>query len=91
MENCHIGARLTLVPFMDPSAWDSNGAAEMFFIKQNQMLCTGQVLNVNGLKGLDEFTTSELGKQITLREAFLEAKDAQKQPIFSNISQVNSK
>jgi hypothetical protein len=70
MENCHLGARLTLVPFMDPSAWDSNGAAETFFIKQNQMLRTSQVLNANGLKGLDEFTTSESGKQDTQRSIF---------------------
>jgi hypothetical protein len=92
MEKCHPGARLTLVPFMNISAWDTNGAStEMFFIKQNQMLCTSQVLNINGLKGLEEFTTSAPGEQITLQEAFLEAKDAQKQPIFSNISQGNSK
>jgi hypothetical protein len=55
------------------------------------MLRTSQVLNVNGLKGLDEFTTSESGKQVTVREAFLETKDAQQQPTFSRISQVNSK
>jgi hypothetical protein len=91
MEKCHLGARLTLVPFMDPKAWDTNGAAETFFIKQNQMLRTSQVMNVNGLKGLEEFTTDESGAQNTLREAFMAAKDDLNKPVFTNISQVNSK
>jgi hypothetical protein len=38
MEKCHLNGRLTLAPFMDPSSWDTNGATETFFIKQNQML-----------------------------------------------------
>jgi hypothetical protein len=88
MEKCHLGARLTLVPFMDPSAWDTNGAAETFFIKQNQMLRDSQVVNVNGLKGLKEFTTDAQGKPITLREAFQVALDGNDKPLFSIISQV---
>lgn len=91
LEKCHLGARLTLVPFMDPSAWDTNGAAETFFIKQNQMLRDSQVININGLKGLNEFTSDAQGKPITLREAFQVALDGNNNPLFSSISQVNSK
>jgi hypothetical protein len=70
---------------MDSSVWDTNGAVETFLIQQNQMLCRSQVLNINGLKGLDEFTTSKKGNQITLRKVFMEAKDEAKQPVFTNI------
>jgi hypothetical protein len=91
MEKCHLNARLTLVPFMDPSAWDTNGAAETFFIKQNQMLRNSQIVNVNGLKGLDQFTTDSTGQEITLREAFMKAKNSQQNPVFQSVSQVNSK
>jgi hypothetical protein len=91
MEKCHLNARITLVPFMDPSAWDTNGAAETFFIKQNQMLRNSQIVNVNGLRGLDQFTTDSNGQEITLREAFMKTQNPKKQPVFQSVSQVNSK
>ena len=55
LEKCHLEARLTIVPFMDPSVWDTTGAAETFFVKQNAMLRASQVINVNGLTGFGKF------------------------------------
>jgi hypothetical protein len=71
LEKCHPCARITLVPFMDPRAWDTGGALETFFIKQNQMLNNTQVVNVNGLHGLDEIMTDEQEVTSMIREAFM--------------------
>ena len=55
------------------------------------MLRNSQIVNVNGLKGLDQFTTDSTGQEITLREAFMKAKNSQQNPVFQSVSQVNSK
>jgi hypothetical protein len=79
------------VPFRDPSVWDTTGAAETFFVKQNAMLRASQVINVNGLTGLENFTEDVKGNMSTFRECLLAQTDDDGNKVFHNVCQVNSK
>lgn len=90
LEKCHLGAAIEFVPFND--SWDSTGAIETFFIKQNQLLRDSKVIFIDGLQGLDQFVTDGNGIGSTVRDAFMDQKQQETgERIFSSISQVNSK
>jgi hypothetical protein len=91
LETCHLGAQICIVPFMDPSAWDNTGAAETFIVKHNAMLRASQIINVNGLQGLEEITEDADGNISTFRECLLNQIDDQGKKVFHSVAQVNSK
>lgn len=94
LEKCHLQARLTIVPFLDPQLWAQTDAiAETFFIKHNLMLRDSQVISVNGLRNLETFVDNDDETQITFRELLLRQTpiDHPNQQLFSSVSQVNSK
>jgi enamine deaminase RidA (YjgF/YER057c/UK114 family) len=87
MKTFHANAEITMVPLMDPKAWDKSGTmSEQFYYGQNKMLSESVIIKVDGLQGLDEFHEDENKQAVTLREIYLRAPG-----VFKSISQFNSK